>query len=279
MPSASTACHSKSREVPSCLVTPLKEPLDSFTRSSSISISLSLHQYSCYCKRGIIFDSIKGRDIPSGAAGVGRTQINARDSTSALKQASLLKGMTLPYLLQQSKCPSCHFTRLAQDWLCISSVTKLGITLQRFARDPGPSERFRLPLLILEPTLSCLQRVRNFVQAPSRTAGSVPLLRGEQAFASPPILSLILFSLWGIPGLFPLICGVCYQRALQNEHVLIPGLSPLPLCARTWGKYTIFLLYSNLFAVNIPKTCALTICQWLKSILELSDLKIFGRFK
>lgn len=47
MSSASTACHSKSREVASCLVTPLNEALYSFTRSSYVY----LHQYSCCCKR------------------------------------------------------------------------------------------------------------------------------------------------------------------------------------------------------------------------------------
>lgn len=116
MPSASTACHSKSREVASCLVTPLKEALYSFTRSSSIS----LHQYSCYCKRGIIFDSIKGQDIPSALAGFhrGRTQRDAKDSNNLLKQASLLlKGMTLPYLLQQS---AFHIT--LQDWFRADSA-------------------------------------------------------------------------------------------------------------------------------------------------------------
>lgn len=162
MPSASTVCHSKSREVASCLVTPLKEALYSFTKSSSIS----LHQYSCCCKRGIIFDLIKGQDIPSAVAGfhIGRTHRDAPDSNNLLKQASLrLKGMTLPYLLQQFKVP---FTSLYK--------TGSGLTL------------YLIHYITENNTLEVFQGSRTLreIQASVADTGTNPILPAKKKFCS-----------------------------------------------------------------------------------------------
>lgn len=161
-----------------------------------------------------------------------------------------------------AKCPSLHFTRLVQDGLCIPSITELGITLHSFSREPGPSERFKLPLLILEPTLSCLQRIRNFVQAPSKTAGSVPLLHGEQAVESPPILSLILFPLWCIVGCFLLSVYFATKGPCKMNMFSLMGFHPCPSVLGP-GEDKHFLLYTkalssehtqDLYTYDLPLT-------------------------